>query len=164
MKPLTRLKSFRSEEFEMFVFLTVTAVIFFGELFLKNYIESHMKVGETRKSKCPFLWIRNYRNTGAFLNFGEKKRPLIAAVSVFFTVCICVFFVMTLGSRGNLLLKTGLSFLLGGAFSNTYDRLKRKYVVDYFSFHVKWAPLRKVVFNLSDFCILIGALLTVLTL
>ena len=51
------------------------------------------------------------------------------------------------------------SLLLGGAFSNTYDRLKRKYVVDYFSFGVKWEPLRAIVFNISDFCILIGALI-----
>ena len=57
------------------------------------------------------------------------------------------------------MLKAGLSLLVGGAFSNTYDRLKRKYVVDYISFGVKWKGLRKVVFNVSDFCIIIGALL-----
>ncbi|HJA92944.1 MAG TPA: signal peptidase II, partial [Candidatus Eisenbergiella merdipullorum] len=56
-------------------------------------------------------------------------------------------------------LKTGLSLLLGGAWSNTYDRLKRKYVVDYFSLNVKWKPLRQIIFNISDFCILIGALI-----
>ena len=39
---------------------------------------------------------------------------------------------------------------------------KRKYVVDYVSFGVKWKRLRNVVFNLSDFCIIIGALLTAL--
>ena len=49
--------------------------------------------------------------------------------------------------------------LLGGAFSNAYDRLKRGYVVDYFSLNLKWEPLRRVVFNISDFCILIGAML-----
>ena len=38
---------------------------------------------------------------------------------------------VTLGQKGKAALKLGLAFLLGGAFSNTYDRLKRKYVVDY---------------------------------
>ena len=52
--------------------------------------------------------------------------------------------------------------MLGGAFSNTYDRLKRKYVVDYVSFPVKNEKIRNVVFNISDFCIMIGALLMVL--
>ena len=35
-----------------------------------------------------------------------------------------------LGMRGKKLLKAGLSLLLGGAFSNTYDRVMREYVVD----------------------------------
>lgn len=52
-----------------------------------------------------------------------------------------------------------MALLLGGAYSNTYDRLTRKYVVDYVSFPVKNARLRKIVFNVSDFCIMIGALL-----
>lgn len=148
----------------MIGFPILTGAIFLGELLLKNYIESHLREGETRKSKLGFLWIRKYHNTGAFLNFGEKKRPLVAAVSVFFTLCILILFIVTLGNKGNFLLKTGLSLLLGGAFSNTYDRLKRKYVVDYFSFRIKWKPLGRIIFNLSDFCIMIGALITAFTL
>ena len=49
------------------------------------------------------------------------------------------------------MLKTGLSLILGGAYSNTYDRLFRKYVVDYVSFEVRNPRLRNIVFNLSDF-------------
>lgn len=60
------------------------------------------------------------------------------------------------------MLKTGLSILLGGAYSNTYDRLVRGYVVDYFGFQVKNERLRNIVFNISDFCIMIGALISVL--
>ena len=64
--------------------------------------------------------------------------------------------------RTNNLLRLGLALLLGGAFSNTYDRLRRGYVVDYVSFPVKWQAFRKIVFNCSDFCIIIGALLSAL--
>lgn len=148
----------------MIVFLLMTAGIFFGELFLKNYIESHLKEGECRKSKTGIFFLRKFHNTGAFLNLGQKKRPLVVAVSVIFTICLSIFFLVTLGTKGNFVLKTGLSLLLGGAFSNTYDRLKRKYVVDYFSFCVTWKPLRRVIFNLSDFCIILGALMTAFTL
>ena len=73
-----------------------------------------------------------------------------------------MFFILSFGQHGNHLLRVGLSLLLGGGFSNTYDRLKRKYVVDYVSFNVKWKGLRKIVFNVSDFCIMIGALLIAL--
>ena len=66
-------------------------------------------------------------------------------------------------AMGSGLLKWGLTVMLGGAYSNTYDRLKRKYVVDYVSFNVPFQRLRQVVFNLGDFCIMIGAMLSVLS-
>ena len=102
--------------------------------------------------------LRKYHNEGACLNLGEKKSKAVAAVSLLLTAALSLVFLFTLTKRGCAALKTGLSLLLGGAWSNTYDRLKRKYVVDYFSFNVRWKPLRQIIFNLSDFCILIGAL------
>ena len=75
-------------------------------------------------------------------------------------VCVLIISVIFIGDLR--VMRTGLAFLLGGAFSNTYDRLKRKYVVDYFSLNVKWKRLRRIVFNISDFCIMTGALLTVI--
>ena len=86
----------------------------------------------------------------------------MAVLSFSLTVCVAVFFLLTGRQKGKYMMKTGLALLLGGALSNTYDRLKRKYVVDYFSFGVKWKRLRNIVFNISDFCILAGTLLTVL--
>lgn len=59
-------------------------------------------------------------------------------------------------------MRTGLAMLLGGAYSNTYDRLRRKYVVDYVSFGVPVKRLRRIIFNISDFCIMIGAMITVI--
>lgn len=108
------------------------------------------------------MLIRKHHNRGAMLNAGEKNRTVVAALSLFLTAVLVPVFIISLGRRGNGLLRTGLALLLGGAFSNTYDRLKRKYVVDYLSFGVKWKWFRGIVFNISDFCIMIGALLSVL--
>ena len=131
--------------------------IFFGDLWVKNHIEKH---GTEKDGKI--ILIRKHHNRGAVLNLGQNHSRVVAGVSVMLCMALAVVFLCSLGHRGNSLLRAGLAFLLGGAFSNTYDRLKRKYVVDYFSFHVKWKWLRRIVFNLSDFCILIGALLIVL--
>lgn len=107
------------------------------------------------------ILLRNHHNRGFILNIGQGRRRAVAALSMVLAVLLGGLFVLSLGRRGNKLLRIGLAFLLGGAFSNTYDRLKRQYVVDYFSFNVKWKRLRRIVFNLSDFCIMIGALLLV---
>lgn len=137
------------------------------EFLIKGYIEKHKTIGEVEEKCGGLLWIRRYHNKGAFLNWMEKNRPFVKGISIVLSVGLTALFILTLGKKGSALLKTGLALLLGGAYSNTYDRLHRKYVVDYFSIHIPKGPFRKlstVVFNIADFCIIIGAMLTVLAL
>ena len=144
-------------------FLILVILIILGEWKLKNYFEA---VYDFRKQKliCKnTLRLHKYHNYGAFLNVMEKKKKLLHAISLVFTLIIALLFFLTLCTKGNKLLKLGLSLLLGGAFSNTYDRLTREYVVDYFSFCSPWEGLNRIVFNISDFCIILGALIAVLT-
>ena len=133
-----------------------------GDLWLKGWVEKRIAKGEDRLLLSGKLIIRKHHNRGAMLNAGQKRSSLVAALSLILTIAVTGLFFLSLGYRGNNLLKVGLSLLLGGAFSNTYDRLRRRYVVDYLSFGVKWPRSREIVFNLSDFFIIIGALLAAL--
>ena len=142
--------------------VAVTMVIFVADLWIKNHVEDVMPQGETRAFWKGRILIRKHHNRGAMLNIGQAKRKFVAGLSVAMTIVAVICFLISLGHKGNTFLRLGLSLLLGGAFSNTYDRLKRKYVVDYFSFGTNWSPLRSIVFNMSDFCIMIGALLAVI--
>ena len=143
------------------LFAAIPALIFGGEYTLKNHVEKNVDK-ECKKILGGSILVRKYHNRGAVLNLGEQKRKAVAMLSLFLTVLLTVVFIVTLTRHGNSWLKAGLSLLLGGAFSNTYDRLKREYVVDYFNFNVTWEPLRNIVFNLSDFCILIGTMMAAL--
>ena len=142
--------------------IILIAGIFIGDLRIKNSIEKTDSVSFPMKFAKDTLILKKYHNTGAMFNLGAAKRSVVTAISVALTALLSIAFLLSLGQCGNNVLRVGLSFLLGGSFSNTYDRLKRKYVVDYLSFNVKWKWLRKIVFNISDFCIIIGSLLTVL--
>ena len=51
--------------------------------------------------------------------------------------------------------KIGIAIILGGAISNLYDRLVRRYVVDYFS--IQCGKLKEVVFNLGDIFVFLGS-------
>lgn len=137
--------------------------IFTAELGIKNCVEKNGKIGEEKPVLGGLIILKKYHNYGAFLDMGEKNRCLVVASSVLLTLVLTALFVLSFGTHGKDALKAGLALLLGGAFSNTYDRLKRKYVVDYFSFGVKWKPLRRVVFNLADFSIMIGAMTAALS-
>ena len=141
-------------------YIALVIFIIIGEWKLKNYIEATYDF----KRKLPILknkiCLHKYHNHGAFLNIMEKKKKILHFISFIFTFIIMIFFFLTLFQKGNKILKTGLALLLGGAFSNTYDRLSRDYVIDYFSFCSPFKKLNRIVFNISDFCIIIGAFLS----
>lgn len=88
------------------------------------------------------------KNRGFAMNRFEDHQGLVAAASAVMTAAVAVSF-----ARASDKSRTGIALILGGAISNTYDRLVRKYVVDYI-------PIGHVVFNLSDFAIMAGALIT----
>ena len=89
--------------------LVIIAGIFLGDLWIKNYIEKHIVDGELRKKLGGKLLIRKYHNRGAALNAGEKKRPLVAAISVLLSIAALVLLILSFGHRGNTLLRIGLS-------------------------------------------------------
>ncbi|MDD2971384.1 MAG: signal peptidase II [Lachnospiraceae bacterium] len=142
------------------IYMLVIAVIFIAELFIKDYIEAKKNEDTCQYILKKHVIIRRYHNKGALLNLGENRRRVVAVVSIVFSVMMVLIFLITLTNRGNHFMKTGLALLLGGAFSNTYDRMRRKYVVDYFSFNTKFPRITAIVFNIGDFCIAIGAAMT----
>lgn len=142
----------------MIIICTLTVIlVFVADLLIKNKIETSKTLPRTICGGR--LRLQRYHNKGAMLNLGEKAPKLMVFISVLLTLFVLGIFVMSFTTHGNNLLRVGLSLLLGGAFNNTYDRLKRKYVVDYVSFQVKWKWFARIVFNISDFAIMAGALL-----
>lgn len=143
------------------IYIVITVLIFIVEFIIKFFVE---KLAEEKKRIPIFggkMYLTKYHNEGAFLNFGEGKRVAIKYISLVLTAGCLLIFVFTLGRHGKHLLKLGLSMLLGGAFSNTYDRMVRQYVVDYVGFNVKNKKFSNTIFNISDFFIMIGAALSV---
>lgn len=146
------------------IYIGIIAVIFLGDYLLKNRIEKHKTEGETQEILGGCLLIRKHHNKGFALNKGSKRQPIVAAISLGLAVFCTLLFIGSLTNKGSALLHTGLALLLGGAYSNTYDRLRRKYVVDYFSFGVPVKRVRRIIFNISDMCIMIGAFICVIAL
>ncbi len=142
-------------------YLFIVAVIFVLDNRIKNHIEKNYKENQTKKICSDKIMIQRFHNTGAFLSSFKNAQKAVAAVSGFFTVFLGGLWTYMITTREGLLSKTGISFMLGGALSNTYDRIKKKYVVDYFSFVKKKKGRRRVIYNLSDWFIFIGSFLVV---
>jgi signal peptidase II len=137
----------------------VAATVFGTDMYLKNRMERELADGEVKELAKGKIQLRKLHNHGFIMGKLSDHPRLIAGLSLLLTAVISVWYLVTLGKKGHSTLKWGLSLLLGGAFCNTYDRLKRHFVVDYISFPVKWKRLAHTVFNISDFAILIGAML-----
>ena len=140
-------------------FILLSAGIFVLETFIKQKREENTQDKEYLNGKTV---ITTYHNYGAFLNGGDKRPVLVKLVSVILTIVLSILFAFTFTKYGKKELRTGLAFLLGGAYSNTYDRVKRGYVVDYLNFPKFPGKVKYIVFNISDFCIMIGACLIVI--
>lgn len=142
-------------------FIVLAAFIFAVDLILKEEAEARGTEGVRVPILKGKLYVTKFHNKGAFRGLLKDKPELLKGIS-FGIIGVCsLIFLMTLGHKGKRAMKCALAFLLGGAYSNTYDRVRRGYVVDYFGFQVKNKTLRNMVFNLSDFCIAIGAAMSV---
>ena len=138
--------------------LLATAILG-GETIVKKHRESNREEKDYLNGN---VHIMTYHNYGAFLNSGEKNPFLVKLISVMLTLAMTALFVLTFTRYGSKQLRTGLAFLLGGAYSNTYDRIKKGFVTDYLNFPGLPGKLKNIVFNISDFCILAGCGLIVI--
>lgn len=145
------------------LYLGIMSGIFILDFVIKKYFEEKKELYQEEKIWKDKIILRKYHNEGVALNFLERKQPFVLIMSAFAIVALAVYFGINIVKKGHELMKLGLSFMLGGALSNFYDRVTKKYVVDYFSFNSSWSRLRKVIFNLSDIGIFIGGILVVIS-
>lgn len=141
------------------IFIVVALAVFWGDFFLKKYVETHIGQGESREICGGRLLLRKYHNYGAALDFLEKRPKLVRNFCGVLLLAVGIVWMLLLHRRDNPAVLLGLSLLMGGGANNLYDRCVRGYVVDYFSFCTPWKRLNRIVFNISDFCIFLGAVL-----
>ncbi|MCF7873527.1 MAG: signal peptidase II [Candidatus Omnitrophica bacterium] len=137
--------------------LLLTPSIAFFIIGLDFWIKTYLRLNFSFQS-FPLIdklvYITVVFNTGTAFGFLQDKANLL----VYLTLILILIFLFVIKKeqqkRVIFLIATGL--VLGGAFSNLIDRLMLGAVVDYID--LKFWP----VFNLSDSCITIGAILLII--
>ena len=142
------------------LYAALIALVAGGDQWLKYKVEA--QDGETfprplEKAKGK-IWIYRNHNEGFPFGFMEKHKELVRLVALILTSILAGGLMEMQREKGRILEKTATSLVIGGSLSNLYDRYVRNYVVDYFS--LRFGPLKEVVFNLGDICILVGSGIT----
>lgn len=105
---------------------------------------------KSRAEKHPGDFREVIRNSG-FAGERLKERPDIVRKTAFVLTAFGILRIPFMPDvlPGERTVKAGWSILMGGALSNTIDRVRKHYVVDYI-------PIGKYVYNLGDFAIYAG--------
>ena len=130
---------------------------FLADQYLKGQAEKD-KLKDGSQFFGDLITIKKSVNNGLVMNhFEEKPRWVLSLVSAVFGMTTYIY-LLTLGKKHRKIKRLGLALMVGAAASNLYDRIKKGGVTDYFV--VKGIP--KVIFNLSDIIIVIGAVISIL--
>lgn len=141
------------------IYLLLTAGVFFLDFLIKRYMDKKYAGKVMHPRLGGRIVIEKYYNKGAALNFLAKKPGLMRGIHTAVIVAVGIFYYFLLRLDGRKLGKAGVAMLMGGGLSNLYDRYTKGHVVDYFRINMGPKRLRRIIFNISDFCIFIGALL-----
>lgn len=144
------------------VFVLIIAGIVVGELLIKKRAEDRLDVGEEHLLSPVPIKIRKLHNYGMANNTLQEKPKLVKGIGIGIMSLLVLVFVLLLPLKGRAALKTAMALLIGGGLSNLIDRFLKGYVTDYFSFCTPFKRLNRFVFNLSDLCIFVGAVVAVL--
>lgn len=135
------------------LFLVLTTL----DMGIKQYVEETFEKGEELKIKVPKLVFRRVHNRGFCLNKLDKYPVIIKIVSAGLCGSIGGYAYWLFQKKGKRLEKLGVTILGAGAFSNTFDRLVRGYVVDYFGVGNKNSKLSKITANIADIYVVAGS-------
>lgn len=141
------------------IYLMVILALASGDLAVKWWIEQQDPADFPRplahtKNR---IWLYRNHNAGFPFGFLEQYGEVVRMAPLVMISALGGVLGYLVSKKGHLFGKISLTLLLGGAISNLYDRLVRRYVVDYFS--IQAGVLKRVVFNLGDILVFAGSLL-----
>ena len=142
----------------MYIAIAVAAVLLAADRVLK-YLSRTGKL----KFESKYLRLTHLENRGFFLGLGQKHEKLLRwlPLGVWLLAAVCL--LPQLCKRA-FTAQLGIAAVLLGGISNQWDRLRRGSVTDYLQFPHRRVKKRALVWNLADFMLVGGVMLTVVGL
>ena len=138
----------------MYIAIAAAAVLLAADRVLK-YLSRTGKL----KFESKYLRLTHLENRGFFLGLGQKHEKLLRwlPLGVWLLAAVCL--LPQLCKRA-FTAQLGIAAVLLGGISNQWDRLRRGSVTDYLQFPHRRVKKRALVWNLADFMLIGGVVLT----
>lgn len=127
--------------------------------FVVKYGINHKK--SPSKIKCNYIEVIPLYNKGAAMGLFNNHKRILNIVTIIAVTSLSVCFAVAL-KTGTIIEKVGYALVNAGAWNNAYERIVRGKVTDYINFPKFPGKIKDIVFNLSDFFIMIGAFLLII--
>lgn len=141
--------------FKLAIMAAASAGLAMGDNYIKNRIEDGT-INNGVIDKLGIAEIEKHHNKGIPLNKFSDRTKEITALSAAVLTGQIINSISTAAAAEDGVLDFANTLITAGALSNTYDRISRGYVVDYLK-----VGRKKAIYNLSDFMIIGGVILTV---
>lgn len=145
------------------VLISITISLALIDIALKSTIEGYMTCKEERTACKGKVILRKVYNRGFSFNLLEKKDEIVKYGTAVVTMLLTIWQLVTLMQKKQRFRKVGLSLMTAGAWSNTFDRWFRGYVIDYVGLQTKWKKVTDITFNLADLLIAAGGVLVMIS-
>jgi len=144
-----------------YIFVVIILLTFAIDRFSKEYIiDFFLNYKEQSFYLYPFLNLTLIWNTGMAFGLFESESNTYHFISALIVIVIG-FLIIWFFKSVNLLEKSALSLVIGGALGNLFDRIKFNAVPDFIDLHYR--DFHWFVFNVSDIVITIGIILLLLS-
>lgn len=134
----------------------------FADLFFKERIDGNYDKDEHIPALLPGIEYRKLHNSGFAMEKMADEPEKVKWVGAAVTAFCGLGWLLALGKKGHRVEKLAWTLSLAGGLSNTIDRFRKGYVVDYIQSKKGPEKFRKIVFNLGDVMIAAGSVLLAL--
>jgi signal peptidase II len=144
---------------KLYISLSIAMLILLLDLATKYWVESMLEFGQTISVTSFFNVVLTYNPGAAFSFLSEQsgwQRWFLSGIAG--TAALLIIYLLS-KYRTEKWFCLSLSFILGGALGNLYDRITLGHVVDFLDFYIgnyHWPA-----FNIADSAIFIGAVLMI---
>lgn len=134
-------------------------IVFIIDILTKYYFESQFVINESKTIIDNFFSFHLVHNTGASWSILSGNTWILIILSF-----ICLIFILKYMNdfKKSFWNTISFGFLLGGLLGNLFDRITKKYVIDFLSFKI--FNYNFPVFNVADIFIVCGVIMIIISI